>query len=91
MEAPSFQKPTVNMGQRQRGRLRALSVIDCEVHSGAILAAIDKVLSPAFAQQLGQTVNPYGAGGASEKIVNTIETYPLQTLIPKTFFDWKSP
>jgi GDP/UDP-N,N'-diacetylbacillosamine 2-epimerase (hydrolysing) len=90
MEAPSFQKPTVNMGQRQRGRLRAPSVIDCEVHSDAILAAIDKALSPEFARQLSETVNPYGAGGASEKIVNVIETYPLQALIPKTFFDWKS-
>ena len=91
MEAPSFQKPTVNMGQRQRGRLRALSVVDCGVHSGAILAAIDKVLSPEFARQLSETVNPYGAGGASEKIVNVIEIYPLEALIPKTFFDWKSP
>ena len=90
MEAPSFQKPTVNMGQRQRGRLRAPSVIDCEVHSEAIVSAIDKALSPEFARQLGETVNPYGAGGASEKIVNVIETYPLQALIPKTFFDWKS-
>ena len=91
MEAPSFQKPTVNMGQRQHGRLRALSVIDCEVHSEAIAAAISKALSPEFARQLGESVNPYGAGGATEKIVNIIGKYPLQDLIPKTFFDWKSP
>ena len=90
MEAPSFQKPTVNMGQRQRGRLRALSVIDCDVHSEAITAAISKALSPEFARQLSETVNPYGTGGASEKIVNIIEKYPLKDLIPKTFFDWKS-
>jgi UDP-hydrolysing UDP-N-acetyl-D-glucosamine 2-epimerase len=64
-EAPSFGIPTVNIGDRQKGRLRATSVIDCEPERASILAAIELAL----ARDSTGTVNPYGDGHSSERIV----------------------
>ena len=67
-EAPSFCKPTVNIGQRQRGRLKADSIIDCAEKAETIVAAIKKGLSSEFKNVLKNTKNPYGSGNASLKI-----------------------
>jgi UDP-N-acetylglucosamine 2-epimerase len=63
-EAPSFALPAVNIGNRQKGRLRAESVIDCAPERGAIGAAIHAAL----ARPRTAVVNPYGDGRAAEKI-----------------------
>ena len=76
---------TVNIGDRQRGRLTASSVIDCPPQRDAILAAIHRLYSPEFDQVLRTTVNPYGQGGASEKIVKVLHNYPLHGIIKKVF------
>lgn len=67
-EAPSFDIPSVNIGRRQDGRPRAASVIDCAPTRTAIRAAIDQALT----LRLRGTVNPYGDGHASERIVATL-------------------
>ena len=90
-EAPSFKKPTVNIGDRQRGRLKATSVIDCEPTTASISAALDRACSVDFIQSVGAAINPYGQGGAADKVLATLKAHPLGSLIPKVFFDWSMP
>jgi GDP/UDP-N,N'-diacetylbacillosamine 2-epimerase (hydrolysing) len=87
-EAPSFKKPTVNIGDRQRGRLKASSVIDCEPTAASISAALDRACSADFKRSLANAINPYGDGGAADKVLATLKAHPLESLIPKVFFDW---
>jgi GDP/UDP-N,N'-diacetylbacillosamine 2-epimerase (hydrolysing) len=86
-EVPSFRKGTVNIGERQAGRLRAASVIDCPPESAAISAAIARLYSPAFQDSLARTENPYGTGGASEKIVRQLQATDFTGLLRKHFHD----
>jgi GDP/UDP-N,N'-diacetylbacillosamine 2-epimerase (hydrolysing) len=86
-EVPSFKKGTINIGDRQRGRLMATSVINCEPEAGSILSALNKLYSINFQMTLPNTVNPYGEGGASERVVNILRTLPLDGVIKKTFHD----
>jgi GDP/UDP-N,N'-diacetylbacillosamine 2-epimerase (hydrolysing) len=84
-EAPSLRKGSVNIGDRQRGRLKATSVIDCEASAPAIGAALQRLYSAQFVAQLEHTVNPYGAGGASERIVEVLRTASLHGILKKRF------
>jgi UDP-hydrolysing UDP-N-acetyl-D-glucosamine 2-epimerase len=86
-EVPSFKKPTVNIGDRQRGRIRASSVIDCEPDRDAIAAAINR----AFTMDCSDTVNPYGDGESSSRIISVLKAIPdPAALIRKHFFDLPS-
>jgi len=67
-EAPSLHTPTVNIGDRQRGRLAATSVIHCDPHPRAIYAAINA----AFELDVSEVENPYGDGHAAPRIVEAI-------------------
>lgn len=89
-EVPSLKKGTINVGDRQRGRLRASSVIDCAPRREAILQALNTLYSPSFQASLAQTVNPYGSGGASERIVQILEKTDTASLLKKSFFDLPS-
>jgi GDP/UDP-N,N'-diacetylbacillosamine 2-epimerase (hydrolysing) len=86
-EAPSFKKPTINIGDRQRGRLKAVSVIDCDANRASIQAAFERMFSPEFQSILPAVENPYGSGGASEAIVRTLTKIPFAGLLKKRFFD----
>jgi GDP/UDP-N,N'-diacetylbacillosamine 2-epimerase (hydrolysing) len=86
-EAPSFGIGTVNIGDRQRGRLKAASVIDCNPERNEIIAAINKVYSPGFRETLRTVRNPYGDGGATSKILSVIRETPLEKLTTKVFYD----
>jgi GDP/UDP-N,N'-diacetylbacillosamine 2-epimerase (hydrolysing) len=86
-EVPSFRKGTINIGDRQRGRLKAGSVIDCAPERQSIAAALRTLYSPEFQAELETVRNPYGEGGASEKVVRVLQEYPLDTLLKKTFYD----
>ena len=86
-EVPSFKKGTINIGDRQRGRLQADSVINCEPSQGSIASALTKLYSADFQMSLTEVINPYGEGGASAKVVNTLKHYPLEGIIKKTFYD----
>lgn len=84
-EAPVLKKPTVNIGDRQKGRLKALSIIDASEEKESIIAAINKALSEGFRAGLPFTQSLYGSGDVSHQIKNTLKTVTLQT--QKTFFD----
>ena len=88
IEVPSFRKGTINIGDRQRGRLKAKSVIDCGPNQQSITAAIEQLYSSDFQAELETVVNPYGAGGASTKTVRILQDYPLESVLKKSFYDF---
>lgn len=87
-EAPSFGKGTINIGDRQQGRLKAESVIDCSPDRASIARAFDRLDSSAFQSALLNVRNPYGEGGASEQIVRVLKDYPLESILRKSFHDF---
>lgn len=87
LEAPSFGIPTVNIGSRQDGRVKASSIIDCKPNNHEIAAAIDLALSKNFANNAKFVKNPYGDGGATKKIISVLESLNLSTSMNKVFFD----
>ena len=87
IEAPSFHAATVNVGDRQRGRLRAASIIDCPVDTAAIIRAIEAATAPDFQARLATVKNPYGAGDAARAMRAVLSEIPLAPLIRKPFFD----
>jgi len=91
LEAPAFQIGTVNIGDRQKGRLKAKSVIDCEPSKAAISGAINKLYSPQFKNSLHVVSNPYGNGGASKSIVKVLAEHPLDGLLKKSFYNLQVP
>jgi len=91
IEAPSLGTGTLNIGDRQRGRLKARSVIDCAPDQGAIADGLALLLSADFRQGLADVENPYGSGGASELIVETLAHVPLDGILKKKFYDIPLP
>jgi GDP/UDP-N,N'-diacetylbacillosamine 2-epimerase (hydrolysing) len=89
IEAPSFHIGTVNIGDRQRGRISADSVINCDSSENGIKEAIVKIYSSSFQNILSTVENPYGKGGASDKIVDYLKDFSLTDLIKKKFYDLK--
>jgi GDP/UDP-N,N'-diacetylbacillosamine 2-epimerase (hydrolysing) len=85
-EAPSMGIGTVDIGDRQKGRLRASSVIHCEPNQSEIEIALATLYSLDFQDMLA-SVNPYGTGGASQRIVNVLAKHPLDQLLKKKFND----
>lgn len=73
IETPSFNIPTVNIGNRQKGRVRAGSVIDCENNEMQIKAALEKALSPDFRKEIKDIKNPYEGKRTSDEIIEIIE------------------
>lgn len=84
-EVPSFKKGTINIGDRQKGRLQASSVINSIPDRKSITAAFEKLYSDDFQAGLSYVQNPYGEGGASEKIVEIIKSFSLHGLLKKRF------
>lgn len=87
LEVPSFKKGTINIGDRQRGRLQAESVINCEPTSQSITAALERLYDADFQASLSLARNPYGEGGACEKITAAIKSVALDDLLKKHFYD----
>jgi GDP/UDP-N,N'-diacetylbacillosamine 2-epimerase (hydrolysing) len=87
LEAPSLGIGTVNIGKRQDGRIRAASVIDCDTSEEAITQAFEKLYSPDFLELLKNVENPYGTGGAAEKILSVLQATDFSNLIIKRFYD----
>ena len=90
-EVPSFKKGTINIGDRQRGRLQAASVINCEPIRQSIEGALKRLYSADFQVTLNQALNPYGEGGASEKIIASIKSAALEHILKKRFYDGGHP
>lgn len=91
VEVPSFKKGTIDIGDRQRGRLKAASVIEAAPTRESIAAALGKLYSDGFQGSLKQVTNPYGEGGASEKVVATIKSSSLVDILKKRFYDVRQP
>jgi len=87
LEAPSFKIVTINIGDRQKGRLKANSVIDCEPIKQSIGQAIETIYSERFKAALVEVTNPYGDGLASKKIVEILKLVKPERLLKKSFYD----
>jgi UDP-N-acetylglucosamine 2-epimerase (non-hydrolysing)/GDP/UDP-N,N'-diacetylbacillosamine 2-epimerase (hydrolysing) len=87
LETPSFGIPTLNIGDRQKGRIMADSIVCCDTDKDAILRGLDIVASPAFRQAAAKVHNPYEKEGTAKAIFDVISTHELDTLIPKHFHD----
>ena len=89
VEVPSFKIPTINIGDRQKGRLQAESVINCEPISDEVDRAICKALSAEFRLVSDTVQNPYGDGNTSEKLVKILEKVLLSGNVDlkKKFYD----
>ena len=86
-EAPTFKIGTINIGDRQKGRLSASSVIDCQPDRKSISEALKKLYSPEFQDDLDEAKNPYGDGDACEKIIEVLRSFDLPRNPKKPFFD----
>ena len=87
IEAPSFHIGTINIGDRQRGRIKAESVIDCNPGEDDIRVSLKKLYSNTFIDKLKSVSSPFGEGGTAEKIVNVIRACSLDNLIKKRFYN----
>ena len=89
VEAPSFGIPTINIGNRQKGRLQAESILNCEPKKEQIIKAIARSQSKEFIEQSKNVRNPYGTGDTSRQIVQVITEYLCQNKIylEKEFYD----
>ncbi|MEL7564377.1 MAG: UDP-N-acetylglucosamine 2-epimerase [Dehalobacterium sp.] len=87
IEVPALGKATVNMGERQQGRLKASSVIDCHENFNEIVDAINKALSVDFQNSLKNIKSPYGEGNASIMIKDIIKNINLSEILIKKFYD----
>jgi len=87
LEVPTFKKPTINIGDRQKGRLRAESVIDCPPIRSQISDAIFRIYESDFRLKLNATKNPYGDGLAVEKVLSILARLSFDGLLKKEFYD----
>ena len=90
LEAPAVGVPTVDIGARQRGRLRAPSVIHCEETASSIRQALDTVLTPEHRQLAARRDSPYGRPGAAKRIVDVLQSVGIDSAC-KTFVDRPFP
>ena len=88
-EAPSFKIATINIGDRQNGRIKAESVVDSLSNKKDIKRAIKKVYSDEFKNLLKNVKNPYGDGCSSKKIIKVLKTIKLKDILKKFFFNIK--
>ena len=86
IEVPSFKKPTINIGDRQQGRIESKSVISCKPEKESIIEAINLALSEEFQNQLPNIKNPYGEGNSSIKILDTIISKSVDNILKKKFY-----
>ena len=88
-EAPSFKIGTINIGDRQKGRIKADSVIDCLSNKKSMVEAFIKLYSKEFQDSLLNVENPYGDGCASKQIIEKIKKTDLKNILKKSFYDIK--
>ena len=87
LEAPTFKIGTINIGDRQKGRLKASSVIDCKPTKESIGKAVDELYSEGFQSILKSVENPYGEGDVVHKIINILKKQPIPEVQKKEFYD----
>lgn len=88
IEAPSFRVPTLNIGNRQKGRIRAESVVDCGYEEVQIKAGFDKIISSTHLEKCKMVINPYYAEDSSRRVVEEIKRFMEQgAIVTKKFYD----
>lgn len=87
VEAPALRRPTVNIGDRQKGRLKAVSIIDCAETTQAIIGAIKKAVSDEFCEITAIVKSVYGSGDTSKKIKQYLKEIELTGVLEKAFYD----
>lgn len=87
VEAPSFKLATINIGDRQKGRVRATSTLDVNVSKEDIQRALQQIYTSSFQSELQNTINPYGEGNSCQKVVNILKQVDLESLKIKRFYD----
>ncbi|HIA13560.1 MAG TPA: UDP-N-acetylglucosamine 2-epimerase (hydrolyzing) [Nitrospirales bacterium] len=90
IETPTFKVPTVNMGEREKGRIIADNVIDCEFDTESIRSALQTALSGQFKDSLKDMKSPYDKGETAKNIARVLKEYPLPRTTKKEFYDIKS-
>ena len=86
LEMPSFKKGTVDIGDRQLGRLKAKSIISVKVNKNEIIKGINILYKNKFKNKIKKIKNPYGEGGASIKIVQILLKIKIKDILKKKFF-----
>ena len=87
LEVPSLKTATINIGDRQKGRIQAESIINTKVSEIEILDAFEKVKSEEFKNTVKDSVNPYGTGDTTEKIMTELRKVNLEAFRTKQFYD----
>jgi GDP/UDP-N,N'-diacetylbacillosamine 2-epimerase (hydrolysing) len=87
LEVPTFKKITINIGDRQKDRIKAPSVFDVRPKANLIIKTIKEIDKKKFKDLLKKTVNPYGGGGASKKTYQIIKKLNLENSLSNKFFD----
>lgn len=87
LEAPSAPTATINIGDRQKGRIQAESIFNCQAYREEILHAFDEIKEASFIEKIKKVVNPYGDGTASSQIMNILKKVKSTDLKTKTFYD----
>ena len=87
VEAPSVGTPTVNIGDRQAGRLRAPSVLDVGNSATEIVEGVKTALTPDFVSMAERRISPFGDAGAAERITTVLRNTDFASLLPKAFYD----
>lgn len=87
IEVPFMKKPTINIGDRQRGRLNALSVIDCDETAEQIIGAVNKALLLDFQSSLSEVTSLYGDGHSSPRIKARLKAVDLDGILMKHFYE----
>lgn len=91
IEGPAMKIPTVNIGDRQKGRMMARSIISCKAEKEEIIAAMKRAFSPRIQQEAAKVVNPFGGSQISDKMVEEIKKFlnTNEKSTKKVFYDLK--
>lgn len=87
VEVPSFKKATINIGNRQAGRIQAKSIINCPPEKTDVLKAIATVYTQDFQTVLKSAENPYAKENSARNVFNVLKTFDLTGLLEKKFYD----
>ncbi len=87
IETPTFKVPTLNIGNRQKGRIGGDTVLNCDESVNSIKSSLNKALSSDFIEYCKLSENPYGKGNSSDQIVEKLINFPLKGIVSKQFND----
>lgn len=87
LEAPMLGVPSVNIGERQAGRIRCASVVDCSAKKEEIIAALNRILRKEFKYSIKRMPQPFGKSGVGKRIAEILVQDPLPTTLAKRFFE----